>query len=181
MQPDRYVGRTAIKGEIPSCALETYRGHQSSKDPSRYGYANPADAVSGMRALAHALIEYFYDNPEKRTRYKNILAVCPQIPVATEGNIKYFTPAESINPTAFNCELPQLYPVYPYGQRGLSDEEKQYAINAYFRKYPSPDQYIGYGWNQNGIFAAKLNLLDEAEKYLFIRFSFPCFCPYEVA
>ena len=62
----------------------------------------------------------------------------------------------------------------------MSDEEKQYAINAYFRKYPSPDQYIGYGWNQNGIFAAKLNLLDEAEKYLFIKFSdaqkrFPAF------
>ena len=165
---------------FPSCALETYRGHQNSKDNNRYGCANPADAVSGLRTVTKALMEYFRDEPEKRARYEAIFAVCPDIPVAHDGDGKYFAPAESFNPTVFNCELPQLYPVYPYGQRGLSDEEKQCAINAYFRKYPSPDQYIGYGWHQNGIFAAKLNLLDEAEKYLFIKFSdapkrFPAF------
>lgn len=28
---------------------------------------------------------------------------------------------------------------------------------------------MGYSWHQNGIFAARLNLLDEAEKYLEIK------------
>lgn len=154
---------------FPSVALETYRGHQWSKRNERYGCANPTDAVAGLRCVSAALVEYYKDVPEKRARFEQILEMCPDVAVARDGEERYFAPAESFNPTVFNCELPQLYPVFPYGSRGLSDEEKRWAKNAYFRKYPSADQYLGYSWHQNGIFAARLGLTEEAEKYLHIK------------
>lgn len=154
---------------FPSAALETYRGCDFSENAEHYGCANPTDAVSGLRTLSAALAEYYKDDPEKRAHYEHIHAICPDIAVATDGSEKYYAPAESFNPSVFNCELPQLYPVFPYGSRGLTDEEKEYARNAYLRKYPSEDQYLGYSWHQNGIFAARLGLLDEAVKYLHIK------------
>lgn len=154
---------------FPSCALETYRGCQFSEDNRRYGCANPTDAVAGLRTLTAALVEYYRDVPDKRAHFSSLHAICPEIAVATDGEEKYYAPAESFNPSVFNCELPQLYPVFPYGSRGLTDEEKRYAKNAYFRKYPSEMQYLGYSWHQNGIFAARLGLVDEAEKYLHIK------------
>ena len=165
---------------FPSCALETYRGCGYSESNTRYGCANPTDAVAGLRTITAALVEYYQDNPEKKARFEYIHSILPEIAVGRDEDGEYYLPADSFDPTPFNCELPQLYPVFPYGSRGLTEQEKTRARNAYLRKFPSEYQYLGYSWHQNGIFAARLGLLDDAENYLHIKFDnatrrFPAF------
>ena len=152
---------------FPSSALETYKGIDPySKDDNKYGCANPADAVAGLRCVLEMLIDYL-DNDDKIVKYKNYLSQCCELPIGVnkEGKCVYL-PASEYDPKPFNCELPELYRVYPYSPYGLTGEEIEIGRNTYEQPYASKDMYLSYSWHQNGIFAARLGLLDEAQKYL---------------
>jgi hypothetical protein len=61
-----------------------------------------------------------------------------------------------------NQELPQLYPVYPYGIYGIGKPDLEVAINTW--KYGSDVaiQKNHISWHQDAIFCARLGLTDEA-------------------
>lgn len=167
---------------FPSTALETYKGKDpTSRDDFIYGCVNPMDAVAGIRCLCNSLITYYQNDSKKRVQYQKMLELCPPFPCGKNKNgDDIYLPAEKFGSVPFNCELPQLYNVFPYGCIGLTEEEKQIAVNTYFEQYDSPYQYAGFGWHQNGIFATKLRLLEEAEDYLQIKLAdapkrFPAF------
>jgi hypothetical protein len=61
-----------------------------------------------------------------------------------------------------NIEVPQLYPVFPWGIYGIDKPDLELAINTW--KY-DPDVIKNrshIGWKQDNIFAARLGLTDEA-------------------
>lgn len=156
---------------FPSTALETYKGADPrSKNDLEYGCKNPMDVVAGLHCLTEALSRYYVGNEEKCSYYKKLNTLCPPLPTGENKQKEgMFLPAEVYNPVVFNCELPQLYRVFPFSCFGLSPQEKELGRAAYLAPYPSEDQYMGVSWHQNGIFAARLNLLEEAEKYLDIK------------
>lgn len=150
---------------FPSTALETYKGEDPySKEDEVYGCANPMDAAAGLRCVITELLDFVGE--EKKEKYRSYLEKCPELPVSVnEKGEKIFLPAEKYSPVPFNCELPELYPVFPYSPYGLSEEEIQTGRNTYFMPHPSESMYLGCSWHQNGIFAARLGLVEEAWKY----------------
>lgn len=164
---------------FPSTALESFKGKDpQSVDEEEYGCVNPMDVVAGLRCVLEQLISYLPDGAALE-QCKNWLSVCPELPVAQYQGKTVFAPAESYEALQ-NCELPQLYRVYPYSPNGLSEDEKEIGRNTYHQKRAHPDQDLGYSWHQNGIFAARLSLTEEAIRYLHEKFDdaprrFPAF------
>lgn len=151
---------------FPASALETYKGKDPySKDDNLYGCTNPMDAVSGLRCVLEQLIACGLDE-EKQEKYRNYLYSCPELPTESKAGSEYFLPAQKFGEKPFNCELPELYPVFPYSPDGMTDHQKQIGRNTFLKQYASRDMYLGYSWHQNGIFAARLGLEQEAWKYL---------------
>ncbi|MGN1250260.1 MAG: DUF5703 domain-containing protein [Candidatus Spyradocola sp.] len=143
---------------FPSTALETYKGAQPWGDGiQQNGARNPMDAVAGLRGLLEALIDAA-DDP----RWHELLAQCPELPFDGEK----FLPAEDFAPKPFNCELPQLYRAFPYSPRGLTAAERSACIAAYRDPALTGEQRYTFGWHQNGIFAARLGLTEEALRIL---------------
>jgi hypothetical protein len=63
-----------------------------------------------------------------------------------------------------NRELPQLYPVYPWGIYGLGKPDLDVAIHTW--EYGLDVEEIGYvSWEQSAIFCARLGLVDEAAAF----------------
>ncbi len=158
------------KGKLlifPATALETYKGEDPySKDDRIYGCTNPTDAVAGIRCVLAVLLEYLQEEENKK-KYREYLEKCPEIAIGiNQDGKRVYLPAESYNPKPFNCELPELYTIFPYSPWGLSEEERKIGRNTYLQPYASKDMYLGCSWHQNGIFAARLGLLEEAWKYL---------------
>ena len=161
---------------FPSSALETFKGADPhSKDDRVYGCDNPMDAIAGLRGVLSSLLERLEaeQRPEQaalREKCGNRLAQCPALPCGTDADgCPVFLPAERYAPKPFNSELPELYRIFPYSTLGLSEEEREVGRNTYRQPYADPDMYLGCSWHQNGIFAARLGLLEEAWKYLRIK------------
>ena len=163
---------------FPSTALETYKGRDpDAADANEYGAANPMDAVAGLRAVLRALIELGFDADGQYARW---LDMCPDLPVGERRGYAMFLPAQRCDMSPTNCELPQLYRVFPFGRDGLTEDEKRLAINTYRHGVDTDEQRLLYGWHQNGIFAARLGLLEEAVAILKAKLSdsgrrFPAF------
>jgi Domain of unknown function (DUF5703) len=152
----------------PATALETYKGQDPhSKDDKQYGCTNPTDAIAGLRCVLNELIDFCQDN-EKKEKYINYLKKCPEIPtgINQEGN-EVFLPAQIYGEKPFNCELPELYPIYPYSPYGLTNQEEELGKNTYLQEYANKDMYLSCSWHQNGIFAARLGIVEDAFKYLY--------------
>lgn len=154
---------------FPSTALETYKGNPWAEDRNEYGAANPMDVAAGLREVLERLIEYLQLHvPSGKAEVNNIAQyriwrdMCPDLPLGEENGQTVFLPAQEYAPEPFNCELPQLYPVFPYSCRGLSEEQKQIGRNTYNSPLLTEDQRLLVSWHQNGIFAARLGMLEEA-------------------
>ena len=154
---------------FPSTSLETYKGEEPfSKKDEVYGAANPMDAVSGLRCVVKSLMDYL-GGGDKFEKYKELYRKCPELPMGKNKEGKpVFLPAKRYCEKPFNCELPELYPVFPYSPLGLDPTEIEIGRNTYNEEYPE-DILSGVSWHQNGIFAARLSLYEEALKYLHIK------------
>ncbi|PWB26258.1 DUF5703 domain-containing protein [Flavobacterium sp. HTF] len=94
-------------------------------------------------------------------------------------NHKVLVPAKSWE-RVNNSEVPQLYPVYPWGIYGIGKPDLETALNTW--KYdPDAIKFRSHiGWKQDNIFAARLGLTEEAAKYNVLKMSdserrFPAF------
>lgn len=165
---------------FPSTALETYKGDPFAVDREEYGAANPMDAICGLRNLLETLIAYLEKNGKDAGEYKEWLSSCPEMPMGEEGGKKVFLPAEKYNPAPFNCELPQLYHIFPYSYGGLSEEMIEIGRNTYNSPNLNEDQHWLVSWHQDGIFAARMKMTEEAMRVLHFKFQnsekkFPAF------
>ncbi len=79
-----------------------------------------------------------------------------------------------------NTEVPQLYPVYPWGIYGIGKPDLQTALNTWKYDTDAIKFRSHIGWKQDNIFAARLGLTDEAAKYNLMKMAnsgrrFPAF------
>ncbi|RUT68318.1 hypothetical protein D0817_21560 [Flavobacterium cupreum] len=94
-------------------------------------------------------------------------------------NHKVLVPAKSwerIN----NSEVPQLYPVYPWGIYGIGKPDLETALNTWKYDADAIKFRSHVGWKQDNIFAARLGLTEEAKKYNLLKMAnserrFPAF------
>ena len=68
-----------------------------------------------------------------------------------------------------NYEVPQLYPVYPWGMYGVGLPDLDVALNTW--KYdPDALKFRSHkGWKQDAIFAARLGLTNEADSLVILK------------
>lgn len=136
----------------PSTAGETY------KDA-----VNPTDVIAGLSAVTDELIELCSEElgEEKVKYYSELQNRIPEIPLRERSNKTTISPAESFT-SIMNVEIPQLYPVFPYGQYGLGKENLQIAIDTWKYGVENSNQKNYISWHQDNIFCARMGLVDEA-------------------
>ena len=132
----------------PSTALETYKNA-----------VNPTDAVSGLRAVVKALCTL----PEyvDCAYYEELFSHLPEIPVTSIYGQTCIKPADFWS-GCINVEIPELYPVFPYEQYGIGRDNLSTAIHTWNYVPDSQRDYVS--WHQDGIFAARLGLTEEARE-----------------
>ncbi|MHA8088811.1 DUF5703 domain-containing protein [Aquirufa antheringensis] len=150
-------GRQALDSEgklilYPGTGAETYK----------MAY-NSTSTIAGLQTVLKRLLELprHYLTDTKRGHWEGMLKRIPLISFRDKNGFKTISPAVTwarIN----NQELPQLYPVYPYGIYGIGKPDLEVAINTW--KYGSDVaiQKNHISWHQDAIFCARLGLTDEA-------------------
>ena len=168
-------GRKALDGNghlvlFPGSAVETYK------------MANNANStISALKIITESLLNLSEKELSKEDAeyLKSFQTRIPPLNFGQIENQKVLLPAktwERIN----NSEVPQLYPVYPWGIYGIGKPDLQIALNTW--KYDTDAiKFRSYiGWKQDNIFAARLGLTEEAAKYNLLKMSnsdrrFPAF------
>ena len=168
-------GRKALDGNghlvlFPGSAVETYK------------MANNANStISALKIITESLLNLSEKDLSKEDAdyLKSFQTRIPPLNFGQIENQKVLLPAktwERIN----NSEVPQLYPVYPWGIYGIGKPDLQIALNTW--KYDTDAiKFRSYiGWKQDNIFAARLGLTEEAAKYNLLKMSnsdrrFPAF------
>lgn len=138
----------------PGTACETY------KDA-----LNPATTVSALRSVLRSLLALPPElMPEaRRSRWEAMLETIPELAFREKDGLRMIAPAWSWSRIQ-NVELPQLYPVYPWGLLGLGRPDLQTARNTWTHGNDRPEQKQIVSWHQDAIFCARLGLTEEAAR-----------------
>lgn len=139
---------------FPGTACETYK---TALD-SAVTIAALDAVLSALLALPGALL-----NPPLRARYEAMKASLPALPTREMAGRRVLAPA-SLWDRIQNVEIPQLYPVFPYGQFGVGRPDLQLAIDTWHHGVDTPAQKDIKSWHQDAIFCARLGLTDEAAR-----------------
>lgn len=153
-------GRKALDGNgklvlFPGSAAETYKMTNNSNS-----------TISALQIITENLLN-LSGNQLSKEDVEYLKAFQTRIPPLNFGQIenhKVLLPAktwERVN----NSEVPQLYPVYPWGIYGIGKPDLETALNTW--KYDSDALKFRshIGWKQDNIFSARLGLTEEAAKY----------------
>ncbi|HBY06603.1 MAG TPA: hypothetical protein DEH22_01980 [Chloroflexi bacterium] len=139
----------------PCMALETYTGN----------VRNPADVIAALTVLTRELqrlpAEYVADH--EKAYYARLSARLPEIPWREMEGHRTIAPAEKWD-RIVNYEIPQLYPVFPWGLYGVGEPDLQLAIDTWEYGVDTPEQKDYISWHQDAIFCARMGLTDEAAR-----------------
>lgn len=151
-------GRQALDGEgklilYPGTGAETYK----------MAY-NSTSTIAGLQTVLTRLLELpdQYLSSEKRKHWEEMVKRIPSIALREKEGHKTISPAWTwarIN----NQEIPQLYPVFPYGIYGIGKPDLEVAINTWKYGTDEARQKNYISWHQDAIFCARLGLTEEAE------------------
>lgn len=182
---DQYYHNKDEKGKriiFPSTALETFHAEETKKVFGEEGrnvanyneddvaVTNPADVIAALQATLEKLVKNKWGSPEQQEKWRQFLQELPDIPREIKNGYEVVAPCEYPREYIIgNCELPQLYPVYPYRIYGVERPESELAKNTYFYSWDIKDQLLHISWHQNGIFAACLGLKEDARKYMWLK------------
>lgn len=168
-------GRKALDGNgylilFPGSGAETYKMTNNSNS-----------TISALQVITKELLNL----SEKELSQEDLAylkAFQTRIPPLNFGQIenhKVLVPAKSwerIN----NTEVPQLYPVYPWGIYGIGKPDLETALNTWKYDTDAIKFRSHIGWKQDNIFSARLGLTNEAAKYNLLKMAnserrFPAF------
>jgi hypothetical protein len=137
---------------FPATACETY------KDA-----LNPSNTLCALRSVLTAVVALTDDQlpVARRTHWQTMLDSLPAIAFREMEGHKVIAPAWKWSRIQ-NVELPQLYPVSPWGFYGIGKPDLDVAINTWKYGADRPDQKQIKSWHQDAIFCARLGLTDEA-------------------
>ena len=136
----------------PGTACETYKTA-----------LNSAVTIAGLDAVIEALLttpEARID-PSRRARFAAMRATLPPLPIRDREGRRTLAPA-ALWDRIQNVEIPQLYPVFPYGRFGVGRPDLQLAIDTWRHGVDTPEQRNTISWHQDPIFCARLGLTEEA-------------------
>jgi hypothetical protein len=124
---------------------------------------NSTSTIAGLQTVLTRLLELpeKYISSEKRKHWEGMLKRIPAIAFRDKEGHKTISPAWTwarIN----NQEIPQLYPVFPYGIYGIGKPDLEVAINTWKFGTDEANQKNYISWHQDAIFCARLGLTDEA-------------------
>ena len=139
---------------FPSTSCESYRGAK-----------NPSDLIAGLRACINSLIslDEKYLSFEEKEYYKGFFNRIPDYTFDEKNGKRILNPAEEWTMEA-NQELPQFYPLFPFNQFQIGDEEIQTFKNTY-ELAPAFRKGKIQSWHQDGIFFARMGMTEEAADY----------------
>ena len=168
-------GRKALDGNghlilFPGSGAETYK------------MANNANStISALTVITEQLLNFSSKelSNEEVEYLKGFQKRIPPLNFGQIENHKVLLPAktwERIN----NSEVPQLYPVYPWGIYGIGKLDLETALNTWKYDLDAIKFRSHIGWKQDNIFAARLGLTEEAKKYNLLKMAnsdrrFPAF------
>jgi hypothetical protein len=138
----------------PSTSCESYRGAK-----------NPSDLIAGLSACLKSMVELDekYVSEKEKIYYKQFLQRIPDYSFGEVDGLPIIKPAESWIKEA-NQELPQFYPLFPFNQFQIGDEEIELFKNAY-EKAPAFRKGKVQSWHQDGIQFARMGMTKEAAEY----------------
>ena len=131
---------------------------------------NATSTIVALKSVTEGLFELADQYPKKidAEKWQAFLERIPPINFRNIDGKKTISPAklwERVN----NTEVPQLYPVYPWGIYGLGKPDLEIAQNTYMYD-PDVIKFQDHkSWKQYNIFAARLGLTDEAKKYTLLK------------
>ncbi len=136
----------------PGTACETYKMA-----------TNPVSTIAALHAVINGLLQISEDylSEEKQSYYREYLKRIPPFSFREMKGYRTIAPAERYE-RINNIELPQLYPVYPYGIYGIGRPDIDVAINTWKYGYERPEQKDFISWHQDAIFCARLGITEEA-------------------
>ncbi|WP_342083742.1 DUF5703 domain-containing protein [Dyadobacter sp. OTU695] len=137
---------------FPGSAAETYK----------MAY-NSVTTVAGLKTVLERMLMLpsRYGTEEQRKRWKGILGRIPPLSFREMQGHRTIAPAlawERIQ----NTEIPQLYPVFPYGMYGIGMPDLETAVNTWKYDTEAIRNRNHTSWHQDNIFCARLGLTDEA-------------------
>ncbi|MDR6763138.1 hypothetical protein J2Y38_003357 [Flavobacterium sp. 2755] len=153
-------GRKALDGNgklilYPGSGAETYKMTYNSNS-----------TISALQVITDNLLQFssVQLSKEELEYVKGFQTRIPPLNFGQIENHKVLVPAKSWE-RVNNSEVPQLYPVYPWGIYGIGKPDLETAINTW--KYDSDALKFRshIGWKQDNIFSARLGLTEEAAKY----------------
>jgi hypothetical protein len=138
----------------PSTGCETYK----------MAY-NSSNTIAALKSVTTELLQMPEDylTPEKRTYYEGFLKRIPDIPFRTCDGHKTIAPAIAWQ-RIYNIEIPQLYPVFPWGLYGVGLPDLDVAVNTWKYGVDTEGQRNFISWHQDGIFCARLGLTSDAKR-----------------
>ena len=139
---------------FPSTSCESYRGAK-----------NPADLVSGIRSCLEALLKLESDalSGEGKKYFREYLDRLPGLYFETaENGDTIVKPAESWV-SYQNVECPQFYPLFPFNRFDIKSDTISFFRNTW--KHGTFPKNMVISWHQDGIFYARMGMIDEAFEY----------------
>lgn len=158
----------------PSHALETYAGK------------NPADVICALRVNLAGLLALpdSWVSPGERKLYRDWLGRLPDLSYRERDGRRTIAPVQGASGPILNYEIPQLYPVFPYGLFGLGLPGLQLARDTWLHGVDAclgpdpwtaprpgdkpwyPSRVLWFGWTQQAIWMARLGFTSEARDYV---------------
>ncbi|ESQ93033.1 hypothetical protein ABAC460_01910 [Asticcacaulis sp. AC460] len=137
----------------PGTATETYKTT-----------LNSTVTLSALKTVTSRMLELpgRYVDGERRDYYQGFLKRLPPLPTRIMQGHKTLAPAELFDRIQ-NVEIPQLYPVFPYGIYGIGRSDLQLAIDTWRYGIETAAQKDHVSWHQDAIFCARLGLTEEAK------------------
>lgn len=142
---------------------------------------NSNSTISALKVITEKLLNLSEKelSKEEQDYLKGFQTRIPPLNFKTFDGHTTLAPAktwERIN----NSEVPQLYPVYPWGIYGIGKPDLQTALNTWKYDTDAIKFRSHIGWKQDNIFSARLGLTNEAAKYNLLKMAnsdrrFPAF------
>lgn len=141
---------------------------------------NPASTVSGLRKLVKDIIQVGQYQIGSSSYYTSYLSRIPDTPLRQQQNRTCISPALFYSRLQ-NSEIPQLYPVFPWGEFGLGLPNLTFALDTYYYDTETQSFHANVGWKQDVIWLARMGATDAAANMTEARyadstsFRFPAF------
>jgi hypothetical protein len=124
---------------------------------------NAAPTIAGMHTVLSRLLALpaTYASADKRTNWQEMLKRIPPLSFREMQGYRTIAPAKTWERMQ-NTEIPQLYPVFPYGMYGIGKPDLEVAINTWKYDTDAIKNRNYTSWHQDNIFCARLGLTAEA-------------------